>query len=167
MTKQTLSTMVRPNRKGKDMTIYTIGYEGLNPKIFMACLKRFNISFIADVRHRPLSRKKGFSKTAMTEILSAENIDYKNFKELGTSKEMRDKLYSTGNYKAFFTAYKKLIKDQAGSIDEILNIVRQGHNVALLCFEKEAEKCHRKVVAEEIKKREGNSMIIEHIKSLL
>ncbi len=149
------------------MTIYTIGYEGLNPKIFMACLKRFNISYIADVRHRPLSRKKGFSKTAMTEMLNAENIEYRNFKELGTSKEMRDKLYSTNDYKSFFTEYKKSIKDQVSELDELLDIVNQGHNVALLCFEKEADKCHRKIVAEEIKKRDGNGMLIEHIKSLL
>lgn len=149
------------------MTLYTIGYEGLDQKIFMAYLKRFNITFIADVRHRPLSRKKGFSKTAMSEMLKAEEIEYKNFKELGTSKEMRDKLYSTGNYKAFFTAYKKLIVDQADSLDEILDIVNQGHNVALLCFEKEAEKCHRKIVAEEVKKKDNNGLTIEHIKSLL
>jgi len=149
------------------MTIYTIGYEGLNQKIFMACLKRFNISYVADVRHRPLSRKKGFSKTAMTEMLTLEDIKYKNFNELGTSKEMRDKLYKTKDYKTFFTSYKKMISSQQSKIDEILEIVNNGYNVALLCFEKEADKCHRKIVAEEIKKRDGNGMTIEHIKSLL
>ena len=149
------------------MTIYTIGYEGLNQKIFMACLKRFKISYIADVRQRPLSRKKGFSKTAITEMLNSENIKYKNFKELGTSKEMRDMLYKTKDYKTFFASYKKMIGSQQNTIDELLEIVNKGHNVALLCFEKEADKCHRKIVAEEIKKRDGNGMVIEHIKSLL
>ena len=159
--------MFLPKWKGKDMNIYTIGYEGMDQKLFMAYLKRFNISYIADVRHRPLSRKKGFSMTAMAEMLNLNDIEYKNFKELGTSKEMRDKLHSTSDYRSFFIEYKKTIKEHTAQIDEILKIVNQGHNVALLCFEKEADKCHRKVVAEEIKNRDGNGMMIKHIKSLL
>ncbi|MDA8134495.1 MAG: DUF488 domain-containing protein [Desulfobacteraceae bacterium] len=149
------------------MTIYTIGYEGLNEKIFMACLKRFKISFLADVRERPLSRKKGFSKTAMMEMLESENIQYKNFRELGSSKEMRDDLHKNKNYSSFFSTYKKMIGTQQNQIDELLEIIHQGHNVALLCFEKDADKCHRKIVAEEIKKRDGNGMVIRHIQSLL
>ena len=149
------------------MTIYTIGYEGLNQKIFMACLKRYKISFLADVRQRPLSRKKGFSKTAITEMLLSENIKYKSFKELGTSKVMRDELYKSKNYNLFFNSYKKMIGGHQNQLDELIDLINQGDNVALLCFEKDANKCHRKIVAEEIKKRDGNGMKIKHIKSLL
>ncbi|MFA5903441.1 MAG: DUF488 domain-containing protein [Desulfobacula sp.] len=149
------------------MKIFTIGYEGSNEKLFLACLKRFKISFLADVREKPISRKKGFSKNAMAEMLNSESIKYKNFKELGTSKEMRDALHESNNYDLFFSTYKKIIRNKEEQIHEILKIIKQGHNVALLCFEKDAEKCHRKIIAEEIKKQDGNGMQITHIKSLL
>jgi uncharacterized protein (DUF488 family) len=48
-------------------------------------------------------------------------------------------------------------------IDEILNIVNEGKKVALLCYEKNPEKCHRSVVANEIKKRDGNGLKIKHL----
>ncbi len=149
------------------MTVFTIGYEGLNTKSFMAWLKRFDISFIADVRHLPLSRKKGFSKTAMSELLAAENIVYENYRELGTSKEMREKLYKYHNYKEFFSNYSESLEDKTEYVRDLLNNVQKGHNVALLCFERDAEKCHRKIIAEKIKKMDGNGMQIKHIKPLI
>ena len=66
------------------MELYTIGYEGLNEKSFLAWLNRYHISIVADVRQIPLSRKKGFSKTALNKILSKHNINYINFQSLGT-----------------------------------------------------------------------------------
>ena len=148
------------------MTIFTIGYEGLTPKIFMAWLKRFDISFVADVRHLPLSRKKGFSKTIMSELLSAENIIYENYRELGTSKEMRKRLYQYHDYKEFFLKYRKSLKDKEEHISDLLCNIQKGHNVALLCFERDASKCHRKIIAEKIKTMDGNGMTIKHIEPL-
>jgi uncharacterized protein (DUF488 family) len=86
--------------------IYTIGYEGLSQKVFLAWLNRCDINVIADVRHLPLSRKKGFSKNSLNESLSKNNIEYLSFRELGTSKDMRSKLLSSGDYTNFFKKYK-------------------------------------------------------------
>lgn len=148
------------------MTVFTIGYEGLTPESFMAWLKRFDISFVADVRHLPLSRKKGFSKTVMSELLGAENIVYENYRELGTSKEMREELYKHHDYKEFFLKYSKSLEDKKEYINDLLVKIRKGHNVALLCFERDAAICHRKILAEKMKKMDGNGMTIKHIKPL-
>lgn len=147
------------------MNIFTIGYEGLTLTTFIAWLKRFDVSFVADVRHLPLSRKKGFSKTAMSELLASENIIYQSYKELGTSKSMREKLYQDYDYDTFFSEYSELLEHKKDRIADILNIVQSGHNVALLCFEKDAEKCHRKIIAQKIKLMDGNGMAIKHIAS--
>ena len=48
-------------------------------------------------------------------------------------------------------------------IDEILNSVNKGNNVALLCYEKNPDTCHRSIVANEIKKRDGNGLKIKHL----
>lgn len=148
------------------MTVFTIGYEGLTPESFMAWLKRFDISFVADVRHLPLSRKKGFSKTVMSETLGAQNIVYENYRELGTSKEMREKLYQSHDYKDFFSKYTQSLEDKTEYIGDLLSNIHKGHKVALLCFERDAAICHRKVLAEQIKKMDGNGMEIKHIKPI-
>ncbi|MBU4403961.1 MAG: DUF488 domain-containing protein, partial [Actinobacteria bacterium] len=54
----------------QQLYIYTIGYEGLSQKVFLAWLNRYDINVIADVRHLPLSRKKGFSKNSLNELLA-------------------------------------------------------------------------------------------------
>ena len=148
------------------MELFTIGYEGLDQRQFIAHLIHNKISIVADVRHLPLSRKKGFSKSRLAEMLSKNDIDYISLRELGTSKDMRNKLYATKNYAAFFKDYKKLIVDRQESLDKILRFLEEGRNVSLLCFERDPELCHRKIVAEEIRKRNGNGLRINHIKPI-
>lgn len=146
------------------MEIYTIGYEGLNQKAFLAWLQRYKINVIADVRQLPLSRKKGFSKNSLNESLAKNNIEYISYRELGTSKEMRSKLLSTGDYKKFFKEYKNKICDKTEQINELYEIVNSGKKIALLCFEHDAHKCHRKIIADEITKIDENGLKIKHIK---
>ncbi|MCP4626987.1 MAG: DUF488 domain-containing protein [bacterium] len=46
---------------------------------------------------------------------------------------------------------------------DILSFINTGRNVALLCFERDPEICHRKIVAQEIRKLDGNGLKVEHI----
>ena len=72
------------------MELYTIGYEGLNQDGFLKWLHYFNIDVVADVRDLPLSRKKGFSKTGLSDFLIKEDIEYFSYRELGVPKERRN-----------------------------------------------------------------------------
>ena len=146
------------------MEIYTIGYEGLSQKAFLAWLHRYDIDMIADVRHLPLSRKKGFSKNSLNEFLAQNNIEYLSFRELGAPKEMRSELLASGNYKIFFKKYKNNLSKKVDQITKLCEILNSGKKIALLCFEHDAEKCHRKILADEIKKNDGNGLEIKHIK---
>jgi uncharacterized protein (DUF488 family) len=103
----------------------------------------------------------------MSDLLHSEHIEYYNYREFGTSKEMRDQLYKDYNYKEFFKKYEKSLEGKEDSMDEILDKIRQGKNVALLCFEKDAHKCHRSLLAKAIKKREGNGIEIKHIEPVI
>lgn len=145
------------------MNLYTIGYEGINQKAFIAWLHKYSINFVADIRERPLSRKPGFSKNHLTELLQNEKIEYKSYPELGTTKPMRDKLYKTHDYHSFFSQYQKLISGKSEHLEEIHQLLKNGKNVVLLCYEKDAETCHRKITASEIKKKNGNGLKIRHI----
>jgi uncharacterized protein (DUF488 family) len=145
------------------MEIFTIGYEGFDQQQFLVWLKKHNINIVADVRNLPLSRKKGFSKTALSTLLEKNNIDYINYRDLGAPKELRSFLSETKDYPGFFKKYKKVIADNTNDIDHILNKVNKGKKVVLLCYEKNPEECHRSAVANEIKKRDGNGLKIKHL----
>jgi len=145
------------------MILFTIGYEKLDQRQFMAHLSYHGVDVVADIRKLPVSRKKGFSKTVLGETLNHKGIDYLNYQALGAPKELRDELYKSGNYDRFFQKYENNISDKADHLADILSLVNSGRKVALLCFERNPQICHRKVVAEEIRKLDGNGLKVEHI----
>ena len=146
-----------------ETVLYTIGYEGIDQKDFFNCLKRNNISVVADVRHLPLSRKKGFSKTSLSEFLSVKNIDYINYRELGADKKIRDRLKENGDYDKFFKAMARSVMKHKEQLREINQMLYDGKKVALMCFEKNFKFCHRKIVALGVKKINGNGLKIKHL----
>ena len=145
------------------MVLFTIGYEGLDQKKFITHLVHHGVDLVADIRKLPLSRKKGFSKTALKETLSSKNIGYINFQKLGAPKDIRDELCKSGNYNRFVRKYQRNISDQTDLLKAIHGLVNTGKKVTLLCFERDPQKCHRKVVAEEIKKLDSNGLKVKHI----
>lgn len=145
------------------MILFTIGYEGLNKTQFLSHLTDNGVDLVADIRKLPISRKKGFSKSALMETLSENSIEYQNFRELGAPKEIRDELYKSGNYSRFFRQYMNVISDNFTHLKSIYSFLNSGKNVALLCFERDPQKCHRSVVAKEIQKIDGDGLSIKHI----
>ena len=145
------------------MALYTIGYEKLDQKQFIAHLSYHGVDIVADIRKLPVSRKRGFSKTVLGETLKHKGIDYLNYQALGAPKELRDELYKSGNYDRFFRKYENNILEKTDHLADILSLINRGRNVALLCFERDPKICHRKIVAEEIRKLDGNGLKVEHI----
>lgn len=145
------------------MQLFTIGYEGIDQSQFLVWLSNYKINVVADVRDLPLSRKKGFSKNALSNLLDKNKIDYINFRELGAPKELRTFLFQTKDYNTYFKKYKNIVSKNLTAIDNILDTIKGGKNVALLCYEKDPSTCHRSVVADEVKKRDGNGLKIKHL----
>lgn len=145
------------------MTLYHIGYEGLPFDDFVTYLKYCGISTVVDVRYSPVSRKKGFSKAALAGNLSEHGIGYLHLKKIGAPKPMRTKLYESWNYDQFFTAYRKHLRSHLSELDPILDLISNEEHVVLLCYERDPEKCHRKIVAEEVKRIDDNGLKIEPI----
>ncbi|MFC1821862.1 DUF488 family protein [Thermodesulfobacteriota bacterium] len=148
------------------MKLFTIGYEGLSQDGFLTWLRYFDINVVADVRELPLSRKKGFSKNGLSDFLMEQNIQYFSYRDLGVPKDKRNKLRESGDYKSFFRLIRKSINDKTDLLDNICRMIHQGKKVALLCYERDPEKCHRTIVADEVKKRDVNGLTIKHIKPL-
>jgi len=51
--------------------VFTIGYEGRQPDELIAMLRAHRVDRLIDVRERPSSRRKGFSKSALRDALAA------------------------------------------------------------------------------------------------
>lgn len=129
------------------MTLYTAGYEGSNISDFIAKLQSNDIKVVIDVREIPISRKKGFSKSALKELLTEDSIEYIHYKELGSPREIRHRLHEDGNFNNFINQYLAYIRDKKSILDEVKNIAEH-QNSCLLCFEKEPRQCHRSVLAD-------------------
>lgn len=142
--------------------LLTIGYEGLAINEFIARLKRNNISRLIDVREIPLSRKPGFSKSALREKLENEDIEYVHVKALGSPSFIRNKLKADSDYDYFFKAYNKYLSQNMEVIKEVYDFMSDGIN-CLMCFERFSDQCHRSAVANKIKEYDGNGLKIKNI----
>ena len=88
--------------KNQFISLLTLGYEGYTVEGFIDKLKENKIDVVVDVREIPLSHKKGFSKTPLSENMTINNIKYCHFKELGSPKIIRKKLNNDRDYTSFF-----------------------------------------------------------------
>lgn len=130
---------------------YTIGYEGTDIDRFVVTLKSVGVKLLADVRAVAISRKKGFSKTALQTRLESEGIEYSHFKVLGDPKLGRDAARA-GRYDEFrsiYFAHLNGVEPQAAL--EILSEKIQQNPTCLLCFERIPETCHRSIIADQLK----------------
>jgi uncharacterized protein (DUF488 family) len=142
--------------------LFTVGYQGTTIEAFIAHLTNKNIDCVLDVRAFPLSRKPGFSKTALAQTLSRAKIQYAHLGDLGTPKPIRDNLKSDGDYPRFFKRMNAYLAGQKDAIEAAYSYVLN-NTCCLMCFERLAAECHRKIVAAKIKARNGNGLKVKHI----
>lgn len=132
-----------------------VGYQGRSIDNFTADLAREGVTRLVDVRLTPLSRKPGFSKTALAQALSATGIAYEHRRELGNPRDNRAGFGgSTAELHAARAHFAQLLC-RPESTTAIEDIVAAGERelVALLCFEADQERCHRDVVLAEAARR--------------
>ena len=142
--------------------LYTAGYEKLEVGDFIKKLKDHGVQYLIDIREKPLSRKKGFSKTALKNHLIEENIYYLHYRELGSPTEIRKKLREDGDYNLFFQEFTKHLSTQQDALNNAVKVI-QNFICCLLCYERNHEQCHRKVVAKELLINKNNSIEVKHL----
>lgn len=128
------------------MNIYTVGYEGLDLEGFLLQLRRSGVRLLVDVRDLPLSRKRGFSKTALAKALGGAGMTYLHIRSLGCPKAIRDQYRVDGDWKAYTAAFLKHLGKQSQAVRELADLCEK-RPAALLCYEADAGHCHRTYVA--------------------
>lgn len=142
------------------MTVFTIGYEGLNLDRFMLLLAKNGVDTLVDVRAVPISRKPGFSKRALSGALQLAGIDYVHMVQLGCPKPVRDGYREDGNWKRYTVGFLQHLQSQQAAIAELSARVQQS-SCALMCFEADYRVCHRSIVANAV--REDCGADLRHI----
>lgn len=133
--------------------LWSVGYEGRDIDGFVAALREARIEVVADVRLTPISRKPGFSKTRLGNALGEAGIDYLHLRNLGNPKDNRAPFWE-GRIAEGQARFRGLLCSEAaqGDLDRLATRARQVR-VAVLCFEKDEQRCHRRVVLETIQAR--------------
>jgi len=140
------------------MDIHTIGYEGLTLEDFLHRLQRARIQTLVDVRDAPLSRKRGFSKTALAAAIGAAGLRYLHVRSLGCPKPIRDQYRTDRDWNAYTVAFMTHLRGQTAAMDELAAVCR-GSAAALLCYEADAGFCHRTYVARAAAARLGGHVL--------
>jgi uncharacterized protein (DUF488 family) len=129
----------------------TIGYEGASLPAFLAALKAAGVTLLLDIRELPISRRKGFSKTPLSQALAAAGIHYQHERALGAPRRVRHRLRADGDLKRYFADFREYLATQEALLDQLARTL--SGRVALLCFERNAAECHRSVVVASLAER--------------
>jgi len=143
------------------MTIYTIGYEGIDIQQFFMLLKEHGIETVVDVRELPLSRKPGFSKKILAAALNLSGLEYTHLAVLGCPKPIRDRYRADADWQSYKVEFLKYLKTQKNAIEELATLANSS-NCALFCFEADFNYCHRAMVADAVRQQSG--MRVSHIR---
>lgn len=145
--------------------LVTVGYEGKSLERYLNLLLRGSVSLLCDVRRNPLSRKFGFSKGTLSKTCEGLGIRYEHLPDLGITSDKRRKLETQADYDALFDRYEReSLPRQDGALETIRGwIERDGHRVALTCYEEKPSMCHRHCVAEALERLAGSGLAPVHL----
>jgi uncharacterized protein (DUF488 family) len=119
--------------------IWTIGHSTRTLEDFIKILKFYEIEVLVDVRHFPHSKNNPqFNKEILQEKLFDNNIVYKWIEKLGGFRE--------GGYKKYIETEE--FKDGL----EILKKIARDRKTAVMCAEILWFKCHRRYIADILKR---------------
>jgi uncharacterized protein (DUF488 family) len=150
-------------RKGKP-GVCTLGYEGRSLEGYLNRLIRDGVTMLCDVRRNPLSRKYGFSKQTLAKGCDGVGLRYEHLPDLGIASEDRRGLKVQADYDALFAVYEReTLPRQGTALTKIRTWVEGGQRVALTCFERLPEQCHRHCVAAALEQAFGQAFAPVHL----
>lgn len=112
------------------------------------------IRTVVDVRALPLSRKRGFSKTAFAAALARVGIAYSHMPALGCPKAVRDRYQADRDWATYTRAFLAYLDTQPAATLELVELSRTS-TACLVCFEADSDRCHRTYVARDARRRGG------------
>jgi uncharacterized protein (DUF488 family) len=143
------------------VTLFTIGYERRSLDELVDELITPSVKRLVDVRELPVSRRRGFSKTALGETLRDAGIDYLHVRALGNPKPNRER-YWAGDVEGGAAVYRRHFNN--GSRPALVELSESlvDDATCLLCFERDHAACHRDVIVEALQELQP-SLAVAHL----
>ncbi|MBF0234309.1 MAG: DUF488 domain-containing protein [Desulfamplus sp.] len=142
--------------------IFTIGFAKKNAKTFFSKLRDVGVTRLVDVRLNNVSQLAGFAKRDDLNFFLKElcHCDYNHIPDFAPTKGILDAYKKKEiDWAEYESRFNELIKKR-----KIENMISEKNlnNSCLLCSEPTPEQCHRRLVAEYLKKQFKN-IEIKHL----
>lgn len=145
---------------GAHSGLVSVGYEGRTADDLVVLMVESGVDVVADVRLNAISRKPGLSKRRLAELLAEAGVEYVHLKALGNPKDNREPFW-TGRVAEGVQRFRDLLAapGPAASLDELVELAAT-QRVAVLCFERDHDRCHRQVVTDAVADRFAGTEVV-------
>lgn len=134
---------------------FTVGYSGRSVDELAALLTGRGVERVVDVRALPLSRRRGFSKTALSIALARHGIEYVHLRDAGNPfRHLR------ADVARCLAMYRAHLANRPDVVDSVAAVLRERPS-ALLCVEADACDCHRSILAEALRRRDRRRRFVD------
>ena len=148
MSEEEMQRIDAQKRHFDEPMLFTIGYEGLSLEQYIKKLIIYDVHTLCDVRKNAYSQKYGFSKHTLEKACIGVGIRYIHIPQLGIDSDKRQYLRSQRDYDILFKEYEQTtLKNNKDALLFVRSILDSDKRVALTCFEKDPNQCHRSRVA--------------------
>jgi uncharacterized protein (DUF488 family) len=160
------------------LTMVTIGVYGFDGESFVQTLRRADVRLLLDVRQRRGVRGPDYAWANSRRLqagLADAGIDYEHHPELAPTTELRHLQYAEDDRQGvgkrsrrelaaeYTRRYTNEILDRA-DLTPIVSALPSTGTAALFCVERDAEACHRSLIAQRLAER--HQVRIEHLRPL-
>lgn len=142
--------------------LYTIGYERSAQAALFQTLLYHDVQTLLDIRELPQSRKPGFSKTALGHAATSYGIQYAHIRALGTPRDIRYRRKIDHDEAAFREGFLEYLATQDEAMKALVTQVQQ-ERCCLMCYEADAQECHRWFVVERAVEMSGGTVTVVHL----
>jgi len=142
------------------MKVFTIGFTKKNAEQFFNRLKQPGLVRLVDARLNNVSQLAGFTKKDDLRFFLRQiiNIDYLHLPDLAPSKDILDEYKKNGGDWATYERKFLDLMEKRRVEDKVSKDIINGG--CLLCSEPTPERCHRRLVAENVRSRWGDLEIV-------
>jgi uncharacterized protein (DUF488 family) len=135
--------------------LYTIGFTQKSAEEFFGLLRNNGVQRLVDIRLKPSGQLSGFAKQEdLPYFLKhlADGCEYIHMPKLAPSIEIMSDYREDKDWKRYEERFEALM-DERNIPDTINPGIFEEVSCCLLCSEATAEKCHRRLVAERMRRR--------------
>lgn len=122
--------------------LHHLGYEGRTAQGLVALVADAGVTTLVDVRELPRSRRPGLSKTLLAAALRDVGVGYRHERTLGNPRRNR-RAFHDGHVPEGLATYAAHL--EAGGTTALTRLLDEARSedVAALCVERDAARCHR------------------------